>query len=101
VAQRLEPVPFNIHPLGFLHVANKLEDFRAYVGFWGSFTNRAHVLSNFSAFEDLGALWEHACESIGNVLVPKDVYERFILAFDVLWVGGPVSPRARDAICEP
>ena len=53
------PTSFNIHPLGFLLVADILEDFRAGVGFGSSFAGHAHLRSNFSAFENLGSLYLH------------------------------------------
>jgi hypothetical protein len=30
----------------------------------------------------------------------KFVDERFVLAFDVLWVGGPVGGRSSGAVCK-
>jgi hypothetical protein len=45
-------------------------------------------------------LRDHGRESIGETLVSVDVYERSMLAFDVLWVGWLVDNGTRYAVGE-
>ena len=45
-------------------------------------------------------LGEHGSKGTRDTLCSSRVYERFIFAFDVLWVGRRVGNPARDAVCE-
>lgn len=45
-------------------------------------------------------LGEHGCEKITDTLLSIGIYERFILALDVLWVGGSENDPAWDTVCE-
>lgn len=60
-------------------------------------TGQSGELDRMHLVPDLG---KHGHESIAETLFPFSIGEGFVLAFDVLWVGGIIDNVAPDTICE-
>ena len=111
---------FYVRPLRFPLISIILDDSHQHVPCREALTYHVHPFPKFVALQNLGALsyhairirkqgepdrddlvpylGQHSLESIRDTLVSFDVYVRFVLPFDMLWIEGLVDDRAWDAI---